>query len=101
MRVQTVIASVFLGVGIATAAETCDNSYSEKDCNWEGTAPFCGASDHPVGYTDNGWTLVATTKYEDHLALELTGKISLECYEIYGSGCVTGWKNLWCPRMSF
>ncbi|PWY61986.1 hypothetical protein BO83DRAFT_383630 [Aspergillus eucalypticola CBS 122712] len=43
MRVQTVIASVFLGVGIATAAETCDNSYSEKDCNWEGTALFCGA----------------------------------------------------------
>ncbi|GKZ32621.1 hypothetical protein AbraIFM66950_002139 [Aspergillus brasiliensis] len=98
MRVETFITSFFLAVGIATAADekTCSNGLAQG-CNWEGTAPFCDASDHPVGYKDNGWTLVATTKYEDHTALEIQDKISLECFEIYGSGCVTGWKNLWCP----
>ncbi|KAE8146046.1 hypothetical protein BDV25DRAFT_163267 [Aspergillus avenaceus] len=78
------------------AAQGCANA-GQQGCTWEGTAPWCGADDLPIGTKKNGLTLVTNTKGETtRNDLLNNGVISPSCANDYGNGCTRGHKNLWC-----
>lgn len=75
----------------------------ERECKWYGTAPFCGESAHSVNDKNQGTgeQLIVTT--EEMNRVQACYKVGWPselqdnpCLDDYGSGCITGYKRLWC-----
>jgi hypothetical protein len=88
-----VIAVLFTAGAVASCWE------NRKKCEWHGTSPNCGSTNHQIGDTnEQGKVLVDWTKIKDHAVLCATHEISNECCNDYGNGCFVGYKRLWCEK---
>ncbi|CAO3648626.1 unnamed protein product [Cunninghamella echinulata] len=66
-------------------------------CSWDGSSPKCGETSANIGDCYNGSRLIAWTKEDDIITLnERIGN----CKSVYGNGCWSGYKRLWCTDPS-
>ena len=93
----------YLAVAVAAAfpagvfSRGCYNAPNERDCEWEGTAPFCGAKWPGKDVTRaDGRRAVESTKDISAQALFNGGFITNECEIAYGQDCWKGYKVLYC-----
>ncbi|KAE8154877.1 hypothetical protein BDV25DRAFT_135519 [Aspergillus avenaceus] len=98
MKIQVLTMSLgALFIGNAMACDTAANAW--RDCEWFGTAPSCGWTNNEIGDTVDGWTLADWTKDKSSTAFcykeQNQGSYGNCCGE-YGSGCLSGYKRLWC-----
>ncbi|KAE8152100.1 hypothetical protein BDV25DRAFT_138264 [Aspergillus avenaceus] len=98
MNLQTLLAITTLAASGTALAQKCTyNGY--ENCEWYGTAPFCGSTDYSVGDAVNGRKLVASTEKQSQEALCYFADDSPDnCCRSYGAGCWSGYKQLWCDR---
>ncbi|KAB8218602.1 hypothetical protein BDV33DRAFT_175047 [Aspergillus novoparasiticus] len=90
------ITSLFL-IGVL-GKTNCDNGDGSGRCHWRGTAPFCQIGDNGQicqHESSNRYWLSRYTKYDSVNTLLQKGYISKNCYDAYGSGCLSGSKYLW------
>ena len=67
-----------------------------ETCHWD---DYCSMwQNSAIGYYDrrDDETVRQVTDLYSAYTLYSEGKISKECYNDYGWGCITGWKRLWC-----
>ncbi|KAE8154879.1 hypothetical protein BDV25DRAFT_135521 [Aspergillus avenaceus] len=97
MKIQFLALSLgTLFIGKTLACEAAGGT--KKNCEWFGTAPACGYTNNEIGDKVDGWTLVDWTKDKTSNAYCYNEKHVLygTCCGEYGSGCLSGYKRLWC-----
>lgn len=106
MQFQIWAIAIIAAVPAAVAANlpstptSCPWSDTLGRCKWEGTAPFCGTTTYKPGDKVDGKVLVAWTRDESQNDLLFkSGRINKYCYDIYGGGCWSGYKRLWCEDL--
>lgn len=88
---------IFTAAFTSGALSKC--TYEGSECEWFGSAPFCGSTDANIGDKDNeGRTLEDWTKEVNihNLCDPGWGTLYGNCCDDYGSGCWSGYKRLWC-----
>ncbi|KAK4226015.1 hypothetical protein QBC38DRAFT_500757 [Podospora fimiseda] len=95
--------SIFL-ISLLAALEPVIASctYNGRACQWAGTAPFCGqhkdrADSVCIDSPDPSY--ICFTGTQDESAKELRQRLGSKfenCYQDYGKGCFSGYKELYC-----
>lgn len=77
---------------LAGVSSGCAKSHRHSNCEWDGSSPFCGETEHQIGDEVGEKVLAAWTKHESIEDLSDLGY----CAGSYGNSCWSGYKRLWC-----